>query len=120
MYLYLHLYPCVTFCFHSFKLVGQNIVKSTKNHRIRRYAVPAVDQINVKEGDFIGFFLPKNVKGGITLDKCNKNISGRTYGNQLVFDGRIRFPSDWAVGEAYTFKPDGIVCKVISIKAFVI
>ncbi|XP_048761811.2 uncharacterized protein LOC125670607 [Ostrea edulis] len=103
-----------------FKLVGQNIVKSTKNHRIRRYAVPAVDQINVKEGDFIGFFLPKNVKGGITLDKCNKNISGRTYGNQLVFDGRIRFPSDWAVGEAYTFKPDGIVCKVISIKAFVI
>nr|XP_034311325.1 uncharacterized protein LOC105334113 isoform X2 [Crassostrea gigas] len=104
----------------SFELVGQNVVKSSKNHRIRKFEVPREDQINVKVGDVIGFFLPKDIKGGITLDKCNKKFAGRTYGSQLVFDGRKKLPDDWTVGEVYTFKPDPQDCKVISIKAFVI
>lgn len=105
---------------YSFELVGQNVVKSSKNHRIRKFEVPGEDQINVKVGDVIGFFLPKDIKGGITLDKCNKKFSGRTYGSQLLFDGRKKLPDDWTVGEVYTFKPDPQDCKVISIKAFVI
>ncbi|XP_061166015.1 uncharacterized protein LOC133174938 [Saccostrea echinata] len=104
----------------SFELVGQNVIKSSKNHRIRRYVVPSAEQINVMKGDVVGFFLPKDLKGGITLDKCNKKYSGRTYGNQLVYDGRKKLPNDWIVGETFTFKPDSTDCKIISMKAFVI
>ena len=105
--------------FFSLELIGQNVVKSTKNHRIRRYDVSPQDQIEVKTGDIIGFFLPKDMKGGITLDKCNNKVSGRTYGSQLVYDGRKRLPTEWMVGEVYSFKPDSTDCKVISLKAYV-
>lgn len=105
---------------YSFELVGQNVVKSSKNHRVRKFEVPQEEQINVKVGDVIGFFLPRDMKGGITLDKCDKKVAGRTYGSQLVSEDRKRLPDDWAVGEVYTFKPDSLDCKIISIKAYVI
>lgn len=107
-------------CIYSFELVGQNVVKSSKNHRVRKFEIPQEEQINVKVGDVIGFFLPRDMKGGITLDKCDKKVAGRTYGSQLVCEDRKRLPDDWAVGEVYTFKPDSLDCKIISIKAYVI
>ncbi|CAG2187334.1 unnamed protein product [Mytilus edulis] len=73
-----------------YKLIGQNVIASTGNHRSRSVDVPVEEQIAVKKGDMVGFFLPKDNKGGITFDKCVTRYTYGDFGNQKRSKQKIR------------------------------
>ncbi|CAC5360614.1 unnamed protein product [Mytilus coruscus] len=104
-----------------YELIGQNIIVSTGNHRSRSVDVPGDDQIDVKKGDMIGFFLPKENKGGITFDKCIARYTFGDFGNQKEIKAKIKKSSEWNVGDVYTVRNDKDKdCKIISLRVYVL
>jgi hypothetical protein len=102
-----------------YQLIGQNVVSNTENHRTRRIEVRPDDQINVKKGDMIGFYLPKGIKGGITFDKCVAQYTFGDFGNQKVIKDKVKTSAEWKIGDVYDIKNDNIKCKIISLRAYV-
>ncbi|KAK3090765.1 hypothetical protein FSP39_014470 [Pinctada imbricata] len=101
------------------KLIGQTVVSNTKDHRVHTVSLaPKSHQIVVKEGDYIGFFLPTENKGGMTFDKCNSDIDGAYYGHQYSANGENA--NNWRLGGSYLFSKDKMSCKKVSLTAYVL
>ncbi|CAG2214980.1 unnamed protein product [Mytilus edulis] len=104
-----------------YKLIGQNVIASTGNHRSRSVDVPVEEQIAVKKGDMVGFFLPKDNKGGITFDKCVTRYTYGDFGNQKEIKTKLKKSSEWNIGDVFSVKNDKDKdCKIISLRAYVL
>ena len=108
------MYVYCNFYISRLKLIGQTVISSTKDHRVRTIVIaPESRQIKVQKGDFIGFFLPKGNKAGITYDKCDNDVSAEYYGHQ--YSASAKKISDWEPGITYTFAKEKVGCKKISL-----